>query len=81
MWGYSIAGRSPEKYTAFLRRASVQIAPLTKTDAEEAAQLRPSRADLLDALIAACVKRYDAEVWTADKDFFKFLSKDRVRLF
>lgn len=80
MWGYSIARRSPEKYGAFLRRARVEIAPLTKADAEEAAQMKPSKADLLDALIAACVKRYDAAVWTADRDFIKFLSKEKVRL-
>jgi len=78
--GYSTASRSPEKYAAFLRKASIQIASLTKIDAEKAAELKPTRADLLDALIAACVTRYDALVWTADKDFFKFLPKDKVRL-
>lgn len=80
MWGYSIAGKSSEKYNAFLRRARVEIAALTRADAEGAAQMKPSKTDLLDALIAACAKRYDAAVWTADKDFFKFLSKDKVRL-
>lgn len=80
MWGYSIAHKSPEKYSAFLRRARVEIAPLTRADAEEAAKLKPGKADLLDALIAASVKRLDATVWTADKDFFKFLSREKVRL-
>jgi predicted nucleic acid-binding protein len=68
------------KYTTFLRKARIEIAPLAKTDAEEAALLKPNRADLLNALIAACVKRYDASLWTADKDFLKFLPKEKVRL-
>ncbi len=80
MWSYSIARKSSEKYGAFLRSVRVEIAPLTKVDAEVAAQMKPSKTDLLDSLIAACVKRYDATVWTADRDFLKFLSKDKVRL-
>ncbi len=76
-----MVGRSPEKYQAFLKRTGIEIATLTKTDAEEAARHKPSRKDLLDALIAASAQRHDATVWTTDSDFYKFLSKDRVRLF
>jgi predicted nucleic acid-binding protein len=54
---------------------------MTKTDAEMAAGFRPKRADILDAMIAASAKRYDASVWTNDKDFLKFLPENRVRVF
>lgn len=80
MWGYSIAGREPDKYMKFIKKAAVEIAPLTKLDAEEAAQMKPTRRDLLDALISTTVKRYDASIWTLDHDFLRFLPEGRVRL-
>ncbi len=81
MWVYAISGRSPEKYEDFVKQTRVEIAPLTKTDAEVAARMKPSRADLLDALISSCVKRYDGYIWTGDRDFLKFLPKTRVEIF
>ena len=80
VWGYSIAGRSPIRYETFIRRTGIEIVPLTKSDAEAAARSKPAKADLLDALIAASVGRYDAVIWTADRDFLRFLPKDKVRL-
>jgi predicted nucleic acid-binding protein len=80
-WGYSTAGRTPQKYKDFLNALRVEVAPLTKRDAEEAAEMKPADSDILDALIASCVKRYDGELWTADRDFLKFLPKSRVRIF
>ncbi|MBI3116472.1 MAG: PIN domain-containing protein [Thaumarchaeota archaeon] len=81
LWGYSIAKRSPERYEDFLVKTRTEIAPLTKLDAEEATRMKPIRKDLLDALIASCVKRYDGNIWTRDRDFFKFLPHAKVRVF
>ena len=79
-WGYSMAGMSQAKYDAFLDTTRTEVVPLTKTDAEEAASMRPGRDDIPDALIAATAKRYDASVWTLDRDFLRLLPKARVRL-
>ena len=81
LWGYALAHRSSEKYDAFIKRIGIEIVPLTKLDSEEASRMKPSKKDLLDALIAATAKRYEATVWTKDSDFLKFLPKDSVRLF
>ena len=56
---------------------------LAKFDETPLAQVASAlgKPDLLDALISASVRRYDASVWTLDKDFLKFLPKARVRLF
>jgi predicted nucleic acid-binding protein len=80
MWGYSMAGRTPEKYEEFLKTLRIEVLPLTKLDAEEAAAKKPSKKDILDALIASSVKKYDAAIWTLDRDFLKFLHKSRVRI-
>jgi len=80
LWGYIIAKMSPSNYHEFLEIAGVEIAPLIKADAEEAAKMKPNRADLLDALIASSAKRYGAVVWTGDRDFLKFLPKSKVRV-
>jgi predicted nucleic acid-binding protein len=58
----------------------MEISPLTKVDAEEAARMKPKKDDLLDALISASVKRHGASIWTSDADFLKFLPKASVRL-
>jgi len=42
--------------------------------------MTPRKSDLLDALIAASVKRSDASIWTSDRDFLNFIPKSRVRL-
>ena len=81
IWGYAIAGRSPVRYENFLRKTGMEIVPLTKSDADDAANFKPIRADLLDALIAASARRHKAIIWTADKDFLKFLPKSGVRIF
>jgi len=81
VWGYAIAGRSSTKYETFLRKTNMEIVPLSKSDADEAASFKPTRTDLLDALIAASARRHNAVVWTNDRDFLKFLQKDSVRLF
>jgi predicted nucleic acid-binding protein len=80
LWGYAIAKMSAANYHKFLEIARVGIAPIIKADAEEAARMKSSKADLLDALIASSAKRYGAVVWTADKDFLKFLPKSKVRM-
>jgi predicted nucleic acid-binding protein len=36
--------------------------------------------DLLDELIAATRRRYDASIWTLDKDYQKFPPKTLVRV-
>lgn len=79
-WGYSMAGMSQAKYELFLDVTGTEVAPLTKTDVEEAASMKPGRADILDALIAATAKRYEANIWTFDRDFLSLLPKARVRL-
>lgn len=80
LWGYVAAKMSSANYDRFLEIAGVEVAPLIKADAEEAAKLKPNKTDLLDALIASSAKRYGAAVWTGDKDFLKFLPKSRVRV-
>ena len=80
MWGYALAGMSPSSYQAFLRKTGTEVAPLTKADAELAAEMKPGRADLLDALIAATAKRYDATVWTLGRDFLRLMPETRVRV-
>ncbi len=78
-WGYAVAGKSSERCEAFLRRLNIEVAPLTRLDAERAADQKPSRRNLLDALIAATVMRYEATIWTRDTDFLSLLPKDRTR--
>lgn len=80
LWGYIIAKMSATNYHKFLEIAAIGVAPIIKADAEEAAKMKPGRADLLDALIASAAKRYGAVVWTGDKDFLKFLPKSKVRV-
>ena len=80
MWGYATAKRSSSEYEEFLRSTRIEIVPLTKTDAEKAADLRPVSAHILDALIASSVKKHDGTIWTLDKDFLKFLPRSSVRI-
>lgn len=80
LWGYFSAGLSTERYERLLDVTEMGISPLTKLDAEEAARMKPKRDDLLDALIAACVKRHNASIWTSDGDFLRFLPKAKVTL-
>lgn len=80
MWGYLSAGLSSRRYERLLEMTEIGISPVTRPDAEEAARMKPGRGDLLDAFIAAAVKRHDASIWTSDRDFLKFLPKARVKL-
>jgi len=80
LWGYFTAKVPSANYDKFLEIAGVEVAPFIRADAEEAAKMKPSKTDLLDALIASSAKRYGATVWTGDKDFLKFLPKSKVRV-
>lgn len=80
MWGYRSAGLPSEKYERLLEVGEIEISTLTRADVEAAAEMKPKKSDLLDALIAASVQRYDASIWTGDKDFLSLLPKSRVRL-
>ena len=80
MWGYRSAGLSSEKYERLLEVGEIEVSPLTRVDAEAAAEMKPKKSDLLDALIAASVQRHDASIWTRDRDFLNLLPKTRVRL-
>lgn len=80
MWGYRSAGLSSERYERLLDVGEIEISALTRTDVEAAAEMKPKKSDLLDALIAASVQRYDASIWTGDRDFLSMLPKNRVRL-
>ena len=80
MWGYRSAGLSSEKYERLLEVGEMEVSPLTKVDVEAAAEMKPKKSDLLDALIAASVQRHDASIWTRDKDFLSLLPRTRVKL-
>ncbi len=80
LWGYFSAGLSSVRYERLLEVTEMGISPLTRLDAEEAARMKPKNSDLLDALIAASVKRSNASIWTSDRDFLKFLPKASVKL-
>jgi predicted nucleic acid-binding protein len=81
LWGYSRIAKPVHTYSEFLKAIRAEVLPLTKTDTELAASMKPSREDILDALIAASVKKYDGIIWTMDKkDFFKFLPKEKVHV-
>jgi predicted nucleic acid-binding protein len=81
VWGYSAAKKSASRYREFLKGFRIDVTPVTKSDAEDAADVKPSESDILDALIASSVKRYGASLWTGDRDFFKFLPKSKVQFF
>jgi predicted nucleic acid-binding protein len=80
MWGYRSAGLSSEKYERLLEVGEIEVSPLTRVDVEAAAEMKPKKSDLLDALIAASVQRHDASIWTRDRDFLNLLPRTRVRL-
>ena len=79
LWGYTLANRSSEKYDGFIKRIGIEVIPLTKLDSEKTSRMKPSKKDLVDALIAATVKRYEAVLWTKDSDFLKFLPRNDIR--
>lgn len=80
LWGYLTAHQSPQNYEEFLRAIPVEVVPLTRHGAEHAAELKPAVVQVLDALIASTVRKYDGKIWTFDSDFLKFLPKTSVRI-
>jgi predicted nucleic acid-binding protein len=59
-------------------KLEIDVAPLLEEDAVLAADKRPDREELVDALIAATVSRYDSLIWTRDTDYLRFLPKEKV---
>lgn len=77
LWGYHLARLPPKNYEGFLNDLNIQVVPLLKSDVEAAASLKPSKKDILDALIASCVLRLDAKLITFNEDDFKKFLKPR----
>jgi predicted nucleic acid-binding protein len=59
-------------------KLGVDVAPLLEEDAILAADKKPGKEKLVDALIAATVARYDAFLWTKDQDFDQFLPQEKI---
>ena len=59
-------------------KLGVDIIQLLEEDAVAAADLKPERDTLVDALVAATVARYDAFLWTKDLDFNQFLPEEKI---
>lgn len=78
LWGYRKARLSTAMYESFLSRLEIEVAALLQEDAVTAANRNLGRQNLVDALIAATVSRYDASIWTKDADFLRFLPKEKV---
>lgn len=73
LWGYRKAGLATDRYEAFLSKLDIDVAPLLEEDAVFAANKKPGRKKLIDALIAATVDRYNSSIWTRDTDYLHFL--------
>jgi predicted nucleic acid-binding protein len=80
LWGYRRAGLAATRYKDFLAKLSINVAPLVEEDAALAAQRKPTRENVVDALISATVSRYGATVWTKDKDFLHYLLREKVKV-
>lgn len=80
-WGYFKARRSSSKYREFLSAFEVEVIPLTKTDSEKAASLKLQDGGVLDALIASTVSRLNGFLWTEDRDFLRFLPRQKLKFF
>ena len=80
IWGYMTANLAPSNYREFLEKLGVSVVALLEEDAIFAAEKKPEKRKLVDALIAATVNRYDAFVWTKDRDFKHFLPKEKIRI-
>jgi predicted nucleic acid-binding protein len=72
--GWSLNG----KIRIVLSRLGIEVAALLQEDAVVAAKKKPGKENLVDALIAATVTRYDASIWTKARDFLRFLPKEKV---
>jgi predicted nucleic acid-binding protein len=80
LWGYRKANLVSSHYEEFLEKLRVDVAPLLEEDAAFAAGKKPGKEKLVDALIAATVTRYDAFLWTKDRDFNQFLPEEKVTI-
>jgi predicted nucleic acid-binding protein len=80
LWGYGKAGLAATRYRDFLAKLSVNVAPLVEEDAAVGAQRKPTRENVVDALISATVSRYGATIWTKDKDFLRYMPKEKVKV-
>ena len=78
LWGYRKANLACSHYENFLMKLGVDVAPLLEEDAILAADKKPGKEKLVDALIAATVARYDAFLWTKDQDFDQFLPQEKI---
>jgi len=78
LWGYKKAGLATARYESLLSRLDIEVAALLQEDAITAANKNSHRENLVDALIAATVSRYDALIWSKDADFLRFLPKEKV---
>jgi predicted nucleic acid-binding protein len=61
-----------------LSKLDIGVAPLLEEDAVLAANKKPSREKLVDALIAATVDRYDSLIWTRDTDYLRFPPNEKI---
>ncbi len=68
------------RYEVFHSSLDIQVTSLVQEDAVVAANKKPNREKLVDAVIAATVSRYDGSIWTRDSDFLHFLPKEKVIL-
>ena len=78
LWGYRTANLGSSHYEEFLDKLHVEVASLLHEDAMLAASKKPTKGKLVDALIAATVARYNANVWTRDRDFAQFLPEEKI---
>ncbi len=79
LWGYTLAGMSPDNYEVFLNGFGIEVAHLNRDDAEKTANFKPLKKDILDALIASTALRYGAVVWTFNVgDFKNFLPEKKI---
>ena len=80
LWGYRMANLDSARYYGFLERLHIEVASLLEEDARLAADRKPGKGKLVDALVAATVTRYDSNIWTKDHDFDQFLPEEKVTI-
>jgi predicted nucleic acid-binding protein len=80
LWGYRIANLSSQRYEELIKTLGIEIVPLLEEDAMFAAEKKPGKTKLLDALVASTVARYEAVLWTRDQDFDQFLPEEKIMI-
>ena len=80
LWRYGKANLPSSHYGDFLLKLGVEVVPLLEEDALLASEKKHGKNELVDALVAATVARYDAFVWTKDRDFNQFLPEERITI-